>query len=367
MDDDQIAARIRLALDREAARHQLSPGAWPRIERRLGRRGRRQTAIVAACLALAAAATVTTYLWHGVSGPAVSHPHQRPAPQLVLASRTHLAQGITDLAAGYGGVWVIGNGVIYRVDPATARTVTTIPIPGIGEWSHPATGAGAVWVTTGIQAGHAGVYRIDPRRNRVTAFIGLPPHPIDITVAYGHVWVSEPRAGPGMVLRIDPRTNRVSGPPIRAGTGVGGIVAGFGALWVTNGDANGSVTRINPATGATRTLVNIPDVSAVGAGSLWVIPNHGGIERVDPATGGVTAIIGLPDAASVIFWAGSAWAEDDTHGTVVRIDPASNRVVGKAVPAGTSPTYIAAGPSGLWVVDFTTWDLLEFAVAPTVK
>ena len=177
MDHDQIAARIRLALDREAARHQLSPGAWPRIERRLGRRAWRQTAIVTACVALAAAATATTYLWPATPRPAVSHPRQRPAPQLVLASRTRLAQGITDLAAGYGGVWVIGNGVIYRVDPATARTVTAIPIPGIGEWSHLATGAGAVWVTTGIQAGHAGVYRIDPRRNRVTAFIALPPIP----------------------------------------------------------------------------------------------------------------------------------------------------------------------------------------------
>jgi DNA-binding beta-propeller fold protein YncE len=367
MDHDQITARVRLALDREAARHQLTPGAWPRIERRLGRRGRRQTAIVAACLAIAAVATVTTYLWHEMPGPAVSHPRQRLTPQLVLAGRTHLARGITHLAVGYGGVWVIGNGVIYRVDPATARTVTTIPISGIGDWSHVATGAGAVWVTTGIKAGHAGVYRIDPRRNRVTAFIGLPPAPIDITVAYGRVWVSEPRSGPGVVLRIDPRTNRVSGPPIRADIGTSQIVAGFRALWVTNGNANGSVTRITPATGATGTLVNIPDVSAAGAGSLWVIPIRGGIQRVDPASGQVTATIGLPDAVHVIFWAGSAWAEDDTHGTVVRIDPATNRVVGKAVPAGTSPIYIAAGPSGLWVADYTTGDLLHLAVASDVK
>jgi streptogramin lyase len=366
MEHDQIAARIRVVLDREAARHQLSPGAWPRIERRLRRRAWRQTAIVTACLALAAAATVTTYLWHEMSGPAVSHRGQRPAPQLVLASRTHLAPGITHLATGHGGVWVIGNGVIYRVDPASARTVTTIPIPGTGDWSHIATGAGAVWVTTGIEAGHVGVYRIDPRLNRVTAFIRLPPDPIDITVAFGHVWVSEPRSGPGIVLRIEPRTNRVSGPPIRADTGTGQIVAGFGALWVTNGDANGSVTRINPATGATRTLVNIPDVNATGAGSLWVIPNHGGIQRVDPATDQVTATIGLPDAVRVIFWAGWAWAED-TNGRIIRIDPASNRVAARAVPAGTSPGSIAAGPNGLWVADYATGDLLHLAVASAVK
>ena len=32
MEHDQIAGRLRLALEREAARHELSPGAWPQIE-----------------------------------------------------------------------------------------------------------------------------------------------------------------------------------------------------------------------------------------------------------------------------------------------------------------------------------------------
>ena len=35
--DQQTAATLRLALDREVANHQLSPGAWPRLERRLRR------------------------------------------------------------------------------------------------------------------------------------------------------------------------------------------------------------------------------------------------------------------------------------------------------------------------------------------
>jgi len=366
MDHDQIAASLRLALDREAARHEISPGAWSQIERGLRRRAWRRGGIVAACVAIVAAAAVTPYLWHAISGPAVSRPRPRPAPQLVIVSRTHLRAGVTRFATGYGAVWVVGLGVIYRVDPATARTVATIPAPGAGEWSGIATGGGAVWVTRGGR--HCGVYRIDPRHNRVTSFIRLQPTPIGITVAYGRVWVTEPKQGPGIVIRIDPRTNRVSGPPIRVGTGAAQGVAGFGALWVTNGNGNGSVSRINPATGVvTRTLVNIPDVDAVGAGSLWGTSNYGGIQRVDPATGRVTATIRLPNAVRVIFWAGSAWASNDQTGTVVRIDPASNRIVGKAAPAGTSPIYIAPGPSGLWVIDFTTGDLLHLAIASAVK
>jgi streptogramin lyase len=259
--------------------------------------------------------------------------------------------------------------VIYRVNPATAQIVATIAIPGIGlKQSHIATGAGAVWAT-GRDRGRSGVYRIDPRRNRIASFIRLPPTPVVVTVAYGQVWVDEPRAAPAVVFRIDPRTNHVSGPPIEVGTGGGWMVTGFGALWVTNGDSNGSVSRINPATGTvTRTLTNIPEVTAAGAGSLWGTGNHGGVYRVDPATGQVTATIDRPkNAVHVTFWAGWAWASAEPPGTIVRIDPTSNRITGTAVPAGTSPIYITSAPSGLWVVDFTAGDLLHLAPASAVK
>ena len=365
MEHDQIAASLRLALSREAARHEISAGAWSQIERRLRPRARRRAGIAAVCAAIIAAAAATPYLWQAISARAATSPQPRPVPQLAIVSRTRLSAGVTHLATGYGAVWVVGLGAIYRVDPADARTVTTIPAPGAGEWSGIATGAGAVWVTS---TRRDGVYRIDPRRGRVTSFIRLQPTPIGITAAYGRVWVTEPKQGPGIVVRIDPRTNHVSGPPIRVGTGAAQGVAGFGALWVTNGNGNGSVSRINPATGVvTRTLANIPDVDAVGAGSLWGTSNYGGIQRVDPVTGRVTATIRLPNAVHVIFWAGSAWASNDQTGTVARIDPASNRIVGKAVPAGTSPIYIAPGPSGLWVVDFTTGDLLHLAFASAVR
>lgn len=331
-----------------------------------GHRARmRKRLVAAACtaaLAAGVAGSAIGLLGSGPQRPAVSHPHPRPAARLVIVSRTHLGPGITKVAAGYGGVWVVGIGVIYRVDPATGKTVAGIPAPGANDkLSGIAVGAGAVWVTASPRFG---VYRIDPRRDRVTAFIRLPPVPTGITVAYGRVWVTEPKAGPGTVVRIDPQTNRVTGPPIRVGTGAAGIVAGFGSLWVTNGTADGSVSRINPAAGAvTRTLANIPDVAAAGHGSLWVRPNYGGLRRVDPATGKATASIALQHAAAVTFWGGSAWVSLEPPGTLVRIDPASNRIIGKAAPAGTSPGYIAASPSGLWVVDLYTGDLLHLALA----
>ncbi len=67
-----------------------------------------------------------------------------------------------------------------------------------------------------------------------------------------------------------------------------------------------------------------------------------------------------------IFWAGSAWVLTSSPNTVVRVDPTSNRVVDKAAPVGPSP-YIATGPSGLWLADFTTGELLHLAFASAVK
>src|SRR5262245_53278067 len=244
--DQQTATRLRLALDREVAKHQLSPGAWPRLERRLRRQPWRRAGIAAICAVIVAAA-VMPYLWHNLSGPVASHPHPQPGPHFVIGTRTHVS-GLS-LTTGYGAVWIIGGGVIYRVDPVTARTVATIPALGTGgKPSGIAAGAGAVWATSA--GDRPGVYRIDPRTSRVTSFVRLPPTPTGITVAHGRVWVTVAKEGPGIVVGIDPRTNRVSGPAIRVGAGPGEIVSGAGTLWVTNASSPGGVSRINPATGA---------------------------------------------------------------------------------------------------------------------
>jgi streptogramin lyase len=235
------------------------------------------------------------------------------------------------------------------------------PNPGADELNHIATGAGAVWATSDDR-GHVGVYRVDPRRNRVTSFICLQPDPIGITVAHGRVWVTEPKSGAGVVVRIDPRTNRVSGPPIGVGVGPGLIVAGAGTLWVTNSDY---VSRINPSTGAvanagsgpwggTDPLGNakVSMVDAVGAGSLWTTGVNL-VQRLDPGNGHLTAAIAVPNAWHVIFWHGFAWAltsASSGSGIIVGIDPGSNRALGRAVLFRGAPTAIAAGPTGLWVI-----------------
>jgi hypothetical protein len=82
MEHGQIAERLRLALEREAARHEVSPGAWSQIERRLRRQTWRRAGIVAVCVAVAAAgAAAAPYLRHTISGPVASPGVYRTDPR----------------------------------------------------------------------------------------------------------------------------------------------------------------------------------------------------------------------------------------------------------------------------------------------
>jgi DNA-binding beta-propeller fold protein YncE len=289
-------------------------------------------------------------------------------------SQTRLPKDYSlSLAAGFGAVWMAGKGVTYQVDEATGKIVRAISTPGtLGGCpcaSSIAAGAGAVWVTHGCR----GIYRIDPRSGRVTGSLRAPGGIDAIAAAGGLLWVTDDRG----LLRIQPRTGQVIGKPNPVGAGGDGITPGAGALWLTSngGDpSTGTVYRVDLATGAVKPLANptLTDVQAVGAGSLW----SSQVERVNP-TGTVIATFFVLGPSQVVFWHGSAWALTLQRSlTFQRIDPATNQVTGKPVPVGkplpaatalawsAPPAVIAAGPTGLWVLDFGRNLLFHLAMRP---
>src|SRR6267154_3231912 len=354
------------------------PGTEPEtvIREARKRQHRRWLAIAVAVTVIPAAGVV---IWGSGIGSGSRPPslHTRPGPgtgpaaaangaTLVVAGQTSLPRGNSlSLAVGYRAVWVTGIGVTYQVDEATGRIVRTISTPGTfpdGCRSGVAAGAGAVWVTHGCR----GIYRIDPHSGRVTASLPVPDVGDSIAVAGGLVWVTNYH---GDLLRIQPRNNKITGKPAFVGFGGWWMTPGAGALWVT--DADGAITRLDPVTGAAAAFGNyaVFDVSAAGAGSLW----SSQVKRVDPATGRVTASIPVAGAYQVLFWRGSAWVLTLRRSlTLIRIDPATNQVTGEPVPAGkpvpagqgTEPSVMAAGPTGLWVLDFTRNLLFHLVMRP---
>lgn len=282
-----------------------------------------------------------------------------------MASQTRLPGGSLNLAAGFGKIWVTGIGGTYAVSQQTGRIVARVATPGTfpdGCGSGIATGAGAVWVTYDCR----GVYRINPHTGTVTASIHVADAGDAIAVADGLVWVTNYQ---GYLLRIEPKTNRVVGTAISVGYGGWAITVGAGALWVTHYEGGPTATRIELATGSARAIPpSVTGIQAVGAGSLWT-PY---VKRISPASEKVIASINV-GAYQVVFWRGSLWALTLQRSlALLRIDPAKDRIIGppvaigRPVPSaqGAEPSSLAAGPTGLWVLDFYRQKLFHLAMTP---
>jgi DNA-binding beta-propeller fold protein YncE len=259
--------------------------------------------------------------------------------------------------------------------------VATIPTPLAGQYASIAFGEGAVWVTSGQADGV--VYRVDPAANRVTAAIGVPGGAFGIVVAAGTVWVTQylPEADPGIVARIDARSNRLLSP-VEVPNMPGMIRYGLDAVWVTS---RFTVSRIDPHSGVvTQPLHRVGDVRAIGAGSLWgtFADSEGdfGVQRIDPGIGRVVATIRIRCCAVMAFGLGTLWLAGFEEPTVTpggneparpkpprlyRIDPATNRVLGRPVPLpGGAPTALAVGDGAVWVGEQDGTTLTRFNLVP---
>src|SRR5438067_12797021 len=142
------------------ADHIPAPDVWPSVEERLAassddraklrpvarfirpsrRDNLRKTLTIAAAFAIAAASIA--FAIHAFR----SGGRQQPASGDVLAS---IPVGEwSDIASGYGSVWVVTQGGdVLRVDIGTNQIVTTITIGGAMQNRSIAVGAGAVWIT----------------------------------------------------------------------------------------------------------------------------------------------------------------------------------------------------------------------------
>jgi DNA-binding beta-propeller fold protein YncE len=196
-------------------------------------------------------------------------------------------------------------------------------------------------------------------RGRFAAVIPLPGA-ATMTVADGMLWVLK---GAGTVVRVDPATNRVVGKPLRVPADAAAIAVAQGALWVTtvaSGDLGApgkdTVTRIDLATGRTVATITVPraplDLAATPR-AVWVTNAGAGgasVARIDPRT---NRLLGRPvrtgaSPQSLAVGGGSLWVANHDAATVTRIDLASGRVVAD-IPVPSEPHRVAYGAGAVWV------------------
>jgi len=191
---------------------------------------------------------------------------------------------------------------------------------------------------------------------QIAARIHVPGRPFSAAAGSGLLWVVSrsfsphgcSNALPCSVIRIDPRSNHVVGRPIPVPAEPWSITVGGGFVWVTQFD--GSLIKIDARTGrivarVTAHPVYFGSVLAYGGGYLWTGNDDeryaGGstVTRLDPSTDRVVGRpIRLGSPQSVAFGAGAFWVADHT-GALVKLDPKSGKVLAR--------TRLAFGPHGI--------------------
>jgi YVTN family beta-propeller protein len=127
------------------------------------------------------------------------------------------------------------------------------------------------------------------------------------------------------------------------------------SLWVHEPT---SLVRVDLATSAVTETVPLNwmdyGYDTTGAGSVWQTDYENDVlVRVDPATGKVIKRIPVASAPEgVAVTEGSVWVANEHNGSVQRVDPATNKVVA-TIPVGpiapNGPQIMTAGPGGVWV------------------
>jgi DNA-binding SARP family transcriptional activator/DNA-binding beta-propeller fold protein YncE len=166
------------------------------------------------------------------------------------------------IAATDSAVWVVNpDRTVSRIDPRTNRRVATVERVQAGDI---AAGDGGVWVI-----GDGQVLAIDPTTNAVSRRIEVAADSLTaLAVGAGAVWVADPLGG--SVWRIDPAADPVL-RQIPLELGVRSVAFGRGFLWATNEIAD-KVYRIDPGTNKAHVVSRLvaPQRVSVTKNAVWV-------------------------------------------------------------------------------------------------
>ncbi len=314
--------------------------------------GSRRLALVSAAGAIVVAAVVVPLLAFGGSSEtavAANSVVALNASGSIVATVPVGARPVA-ITSGEGALWVanLDDQSVTRVDTSSRQAVRTIPI-GDAPTALAATRT-AVWVTDGT----GDVSQIDPRYDRLSSTRSLAASGSffrgtvrPMLAAFGSIWIVHPD---GYVLRIDADSARGVGS-VGVGNAPSAIAAGAGSVWVTN-SADGTVTRIDPATLVTTTIPvgHGPAAVAVNAAGAW-IANAGDntLVRVDTGTNAVVGTTRVGDGPTALLATPTAlWVANGRDGTVMRLDPRSGTLT-KTIGIGETPDALAFAAGQVWV------------------
>ena len=194
------------------------------------------------------------------------------------------------------------------------------------------------------------VVRVDPVSGEVTARVAVGDTPLRLAFDGKLVWVSVFTAG--KVVAIDPASAAAVHSVDLPGQPEG-VAAGFGSIWVVRQEAR-LLTRLDPTGRLVRSypLGNEPRLAAVGERYVYASNfADGTVTRLDPATGALTTSGRLCDGAQGMATGGPhvLWVTCTKAGKVVTVDETTLKVIGSIdLPAEPDAVKVIGG--AVWVV-----------------
>ena len=207
----------------------------------------------------------------------------------------------------------------------------------------------------------ATLVRIDPDTEKIAAVVpinGVPfqfTGPVDVAAGGKFVWVYD--WNDHTLRAVDSRTNTVKRivsiggfPP---GTG-NALAADSGGAWaLSSKEGSGVLTRASWGYEFPKDfrLDYRPLAVAAGAGAVWVAassPTAEVVLRIDPATGKVLHTVKLPGAEirSIAVGEGAIWTLQS--GTITRLDPATGGITRRVSLPANQVGQVAAGEGAVW-------------------
>jgi len=195
---------------------------------------------------------------------------------------------------------------------------------------------------------------------KVSKAVTVDSRPNSLALSRGRVWVTGVRSGRLIGLPADGKgKRRTIALPWKTGTAA--VVAGYGSLWVLNGDQS-RLLRLDARTGRTMADKELGSgfaaALAVGEGAVWVgrraikrSDPPSALLRISPKTGDTRAVLmGEEGVADVTTGGGYVWVPNKRRTRLTRIDP--DTLERRSTAIGNGQHRVAFGAGQVWVSNF---------------
>jgi putative copper export protein/glutamine cyclotransferase len=247
---------------------------------------------------------------------------------------------------------------------AAAPTVSREPVlVGTREATYGLAAAnGSVWVGS---LGGSDVLRLDPAAGKVAARVDVGPRIFNLAAAPGAVWAVSNSLG--TASRIDARTGKVT-DTVHVGFQPYDVEWGFGSAWVSNA-GDGTVSRITGSRVVETLKVGVEPNGLTAWGRYLYVSDHtrGRVVRIDPASNRVVASVPLTGADWITGLGNSLFVSQESN-VVARLDARTLRVTGR-VAVDRDPLGSAIVDGKLWVpcIDAGRVDVVDPATMKVVR